>query len=54
MNVSDNTNQGERLGSFFKNLREISAEACKYLAANVLKKSGTALDFFKQCNSSCN
>ena len=36
---SDNTIQAEGLGSFFENLREISAKAGKELATNVLKKT---------------
>ena len=37
MTVSDNTIQTEGLGSFFKNLRKISAKVGKKLATNVLK-----------------
>ena len=43
MIVSDNTIQAEGLGSFFKNLRRISANAIKKLATNVLKNPSRAL-----------
>ena len=42
MIVSDNTIQAERLGSFFKNLGRISAQASKKVATNVLKNPGRA------------
>ena len=42
--MSDNTIQAEDIGSFFKNLGRISAEACKKLATNVLMNPGTALE----------
>ena len=44
MIVSDNTIKAEGLGSFFKNLGKISAEAGKKLAKNVLSNPGRALD----------
>ena len=44
MIVSDNVIQAEGLGSFFKNLGEISAKAGKKLAKNVLSNPGRALD----------
>ena len=44
MTVSDNTIKAEGLGSFFKNLRKISAKAGKKLAKNVLNNPGRALD----------
>ena len=44
MNVSDNTIQAEGLGSFFKNLGRLSAEAGKKSATKVLKNPGRALE----------
>ena len=44
MTVNDNTIRAEGLGSFFKNLGKISAEASKKLATNVLKNPGRALE----------
>ena len=44
MIVSDNTIKAEGLGSFFKNLGEISSKAGKKLATNVLKNPGRALE----------
>ena len=41
---SDNTIKAEGLGSFFKNLGNISAKAGKKLATNVLKNPGRALE----------
>ena len=43
MIVSDITIKAEGLGSFFKNLGRVSAEASKKLATNVLKNPGRAL-----------
>ena len=37
MTVSDDTIKAEGLGSFFKNLRNVSAKAGKKLATNALK-----------------
>ena len=42
--LSDNTIQAEGLGSFFKNLRRISAKACKKIATGLLKNPGRALE----------
>ena len=42
--VSDNTIQAERLGSFFKNLGKISAEAGKNLATNALENPARFLE----------
>ena len=44
MTVSDNTIKAEGLGSFFKNLRKVSAKAGKKLAKNVINNPGRALD----------
>ena len=44
MTVSDITIEAEGLGSFFKNLGKISAEAGKKLAKNVISNPGRALD----------
>ena len=44
MTVSDNTIEAEGLGSFFKNLGEISAKAGKKLAKNLISNPGRALD----------
>ena len=44
MIVSDNTIKAEGLGSFLKNLGNISSKAGKKLAKNVLSNSGRALD----------
>ena len=44
MILSDNTIKVEGLGSFFKNLGEISAKAVEKLATNVLKNPAKALE----------
>ena len=44
MTVSDNTIKAEGLGSFFKNLGKISANAGRKFATNVLKNPGRALE----------
>ena len=44
MIVSDNTIKAEGLGSFYLNLRKISAKAGKKLAKNVISNPGRALD----------
>ena len=44
MTVSDNTIKVEGLGSFFKNLRKVSAKTGKKLAKNVISNPGIALD----------
>ena len=44
MTVSDNTIKAEGLGSFFKNLGKISAEAGKKLATNALKNPARFLE----------
>ena len=44
MIVSDNTTKAEGLSSFFKNLGNISAEAGKKLATNVLKNPARTLE----------
>ena len=44
MTVSDNTNQAEGLGSFFKNLGKKTINVSKRIAKNVLKNPGQALD----------
>ena len=44
MTVSDNTIQAEGLGSFFKNLGEISAKAGQKLATNALKNPAIFLE----------
>ena len=51
MIVSDNTKQAEGLGSFFKKLGRISAEAGKKLATNVLKNPGRALEITSNTNN---
>ena len=42
--MSDNTEQAEGLGSFFKNLGKIFAKAGKKSAANVLRNPSRALE----------
>ena len=44
MTVSDNTIKAEGLGSFFKNLGKISAEASKKLSTNPLKNPARLLE----------
>ena len=44
MTVSDITIKAEGLGSFFKNLGKIAANAVKKLAKNVISNPGRALD----------
>ena len=44
MTVSDNTIKAEALGSFFKNLRKISAKAGKTIATNALNNPARFLE----------